>query len=61
MWWRGDKATGPTEHFSVALPFSALDIKVAPNGHTVALVGFSETDRTNVLWIYEVGEQQARE
>jgi eukaryotic-like serine/threonine-protein kinase len=60
MWWRGNKATGPTEYFSVALPFSALDIKVAPNGHTVALVGFSETDRTNVLWIYELGEQQAR-
>ena len=60
MWWRGSKTTGPTEYFSVALPFSALDIEVAPNGHTVALVGFSETDRTNVLWIYEVGQQQAR-
>jgi eukaryotic-like serine/threonine-protein kinase len=60
MWWRGNKATGPAEYFSVALPFSALDMEVAPNGHTVALVGFSETDRTNVLWIYEVGEQQAR-
>jgi eukaryotic-like serine/threonine-protein kinase len=32
----------------------------APSGHTIAVVGFSESDRTNVLWLYDVGGQQER-
>jgi Tol biopolymer transport system component len=60
IWWHAQKNAKQLAYFSAVLPFSALDIEMAPNGHTVAVVGFSEADRTNVLWIYEVGGEQAR-
>ena len=31
---------------------------LAPNGHTVAVVGFSATEKTNFLWLYEVGGKE---
>ncbi len=55
MWWRGGKSVGQTGFFSAPFPFPARDVAVAPNGHTVGVVGFLESARTNVLWLYEVG------
>jgi len=49
-----------TSYFFAVLPFSVMDVAMAPNGHTVAVVGTGEADRTNVLWLYEVGAPQAR-
>ena len=46
-------------YFSAPLPFAARDVAVAPNGHTVALVGYRESERKNTLWIYEPGSQDA--
>jgi Tol biopolymer transport system component len=57
---RSGKAVESPSYFSAVLPFPAVDMSLAPDGRTVAVVGFSEDDRTNVLWIYTVGDQQAK-
>jgi eukaryotic-like serine/threonine-protein kinase len=57
---RSGKTVESPSYFSALLPFPAVDMSVAPDGRTVAVVGFSEDDRTNVLWIYTIGDQQAK-
>jgi eukaryotic-like serine/threonine-protein kinase len=47
-------------YFPAPLPFPAADIAIAPNGHTIALVGYQESARKNMLWIYELGSHGAR-
>lgn len=47
-------------YFSAPLPFSARDITVAPNGHTVAVVAYSESAGRNMVWSYELGSTVAR-
>ena len=59
LWWRGSKGTEPTTYFSAPLPFAARSVAIAPNGHTVAMVGHRETERNNSIWIYEPGAQEA--
>jgi serine/threonine protein kinase len=59
IWWRTSKPAEQTTYFSAPLPFSARDMAVSPNGHTVAVVGYRESERKNILWIYEPGSQQA--
>ena len=60
IWWRNSKPLREVRYFSAPLSFSAKDIAVAPNDHTIAIVGYLESERKNALWIYEVGSQQAR-
>src|SRR5580658_6790404 len=57
--WRGSKGTEQTTYFSAPFPFAARAVAVSPNGHTVAIVGHRESERNNVLWIYEPGSQDA--
>jgi len=59
LWWRGSKGAEQTTYFSAPLPFAARAVAVSPNGHTVAIVGHRESQRNNVLWIYEPGSQEA--
>ncbi len=59
LWWHGSKDTEQTTYFSAPLPFAARDVAVSPNGHTVAIVGHGESERNNVLWIYEPGSPEA--
>jgi Tol biopolymer transport system component len=59
LWWRNPKAPEQTMYFSASLPFSARDIAVAPNGHTIAVLGYLESARKNVIWIYELGSPNA--
>ncbi|GAC1434499.1 MAG: hypothetical protein NVS1B11_34500 [Terriglobales bacterium] len=59
LWWRGSKGTEQTAYFSAPLPFAARDVAVSPNGRTVAIVGHPESQRNNVLWIYEPGSPAA--
>jgi eukaryotic-like serine/threonine-protein kinase len=59
LWWRGSKGAEQATYFSAPLPFAARDVAVSPNGHTVAIVGHRESERNNVLWIYEPGTQEA--
>jgi len=58
--WRSSKPAEPTMVFSAPLSFAAQDISIAPNGHTVAMIGYLESARKNVVWLYEVGSQEAR-
>ena len=60
IWWRIPTPAAPTMYFSAPLAFAAQDIAVAPNGHTVAVVGYRESARKNVIWLYEVGAPDAR-
>lgn len=60
LWLRGGRAPEQASYFAAALSFPAVDVQVSPNGHTVAVVGFSEAARANMLWLYEVGGQQAK-
>jgi serine/threonine protein kinase/Tol biopolymer transport system component len=60
IWWRNAKPPEQTMYFSASLPFPAHDIAMAPNGHTLAVVAYRESARKNVLWIYELGSQGAR-
>jgi serine/threonine protein kinase len=57
--WRGSKPTEQTTYYSAPLPFAARDMAISPNGHTIALVGRKESQRNNLLWIYEPGSQEA--
>ena len=57
VWWRSSIPAEQITYFSAPLPFSSRDVAVAPNGHTVAVVGYRESERKSVLWIYEVGSQ----
>jgi hypothetical protein len=59
LWWRGSKGTEQATYFFAPLPFAARDVSVSPNGHTVAVVGRRESERNNVIWIYEPGSQDA--
>jgi eukaryotic-like serine/threonine-protein kinase len=61
MAWRGSgKTAEPTMVFSAPLPFAAEDMSIAPNGHTVAVVSRQEASKKNVIWLYEVGSEEAR-
>jgi serine/threonine protein kinase len=57
--WRGSKGTEQATYFSAPFPFAARAAAVSPNGHTVAIVGHRESERNNVLWIYEPGSPDA--
>jgi Tol biopolymer transport system component len=35
-------------------------MSIAPNGHTVAVVGYNEAARKSVIWLYEAGSQEVR-
>jgi Tol biopolymer transport system component len=61
IWGRSLKpAERQRMYFSVPLAFSAQDMAIAPNGHTVAIVGYDEAARKDVIWLYEVGFQEAK-
>jgi Tol biopolymer transport system component len=57
---RGGNDTQQASYFLAVLPFPVHDMTVAPNGRTVAVVGFLESERANVLWLYEVGGREEK-
>ncbi|MGA7380896.1 MAG: protein kinase [Terriglobales bacterium] len=58
IWRRASKPDERTAYFAAPLPFSAQDLAVSPNGHTIAVVG-RESERKSLLWIYEPGSREA--
>jgi Tol biopolymer transport system component len=60
LWLRRPRPLEQTMHFSAPFGFAARDMAVAPNGHTVAVVGSDESGKKTQLWLYEVGSQRAR-
>jgi serine/threonine protein kinase len=59
VWWRNSKPPQQSMYFQAPVPFSAHDIAIAPNGHTLAVVAYSEAARKNEIWIYELGSGNA--
>jgi len=60
LWSRNPKPQAQAMQFFAPLQFAARDIAVAPNGHTIAVVGWLESAHKNVIWIYELGSPTAR-
>lgn len=58
-WWRVSRPDTHTTYFSAPLPFAARGVAISPNGHTVAIAGHGESERSNSLWLYEPGSQDA--
>jgi serine/threonine protein kinase len=59
LWSRGNRSPQQATYFSATLPFAARGLAVSPNGHTVAVVGRRESDRTDSLWLYDPGSEDA--
>ena len=59
-WWRSSRSPETISYFDAPLSFEAQDVAIAPNGHTVVIAGHGESQRNNVLWIYEPGSQEAK-
>jgi len=60
IWWRNSRPSEPTMYFRGPMSFSARDMAVSPNGHTIAATGYKELPRKSVIWIYELGSQDAK-
>jgi serine/threonine protein kinase len=60
IWWRNSKPPEQAMYFYALLPFPARDVALASNGHTLAVVAYRESERRNVLWVYELGSPGAR-
>jgi serine/threonine protein kinase/WD40 repeat protein len=58
--WSAKKNNPPVNYFYAQLPFVAESMAVAPDGHTLAVVGKLEPDRAKTLWLHEIGSRQAR-
>jgi Tol biopolymer transport system component len=58
--WPSSKLPEETMYFPAPMTFPARDIAMAPNGHTIAVIGYLESARRNALWIYELGSSGAR-
>jgi Tol biopolymer transport system component len=63
--WPNGKPPEQMKYFSAPIPFPAQDVAVAPNGHTIAVVGYWESAKEtlgarNAIWIHVVGSQQWR-
>jgi eukaryotic-like serine/threonine-protein kinase len=59
VWGHNSRQPLQTSYYSPPLPFSTRDIAIAPNGHTVALIGYRESAHKNMLWLYEMGAPNA--
>src|ERR1700747_2966780 len=60
IWLRNSKPPGQMMYFPAPMSFPASDIAIAPNVHTIAVLGYFESAGKNALWIYELGSQTAR-
>ncbi len=58
--WPARNSNSPANYFYAQLPFPVQSMAVAPDGHTLAVVGKIESDRAKALWLHEVGSRQAR-
>jgi eukaryotic-like serine/threonine-protein kinase len=59
--WRNQSTTQRESYFLAAVPFTLHDLALAPDGHTVAAVGVSESGKYKTLWLYDVGSRMPRE
>jgi Tol biopolymer transport system component len=60
VWWRSLRPIEHTTYFSAPFSFPVRDMAIAPNGHTVAVVGDRESGGKSALWLYEIGSREAK-
>ncbi|SRR6266480_287 len=60
IWWQYFKPQQQTMYFPAPMTVPVRDIAVSPNGRTIAAVGYLESARKNVIWIYDVGSPAAK-
>lgn len=60
IWWRNPKPPEEAMYFSAPFASPVLDMAVAPNGHTVAVVTYREAAGKNMISIYELGSEGLR-
>jgi Tol biopolymer transport system component len=58
VWWRSPRPVAHTMYFSAPFSFPVRDMAIAPNGHTVAVVGDRESGGKSALWFYEIGSRE---
>jgi serine/threonine protein kinase len=56
--WNNKRDEAHPLFFQTAVPFSATDLAVSPDGRLIAMVAYSAQTSSNEIWIYEVGRQQ---
>jgi eukaryotic-like serine/threonine-protein kinase len=54
-WWQVSGRRPPPMFFHASVPFAANDLALSPDGHTLAMVGYSAQANNYALWTHEVG------
>jgi serine/threonine protein kinase len=57
--WLSSRGTKKRSYFAAPLSFEAQDVAISPDGHTVAIVGHPDSERSNLLWVYQPGAEEA--
>jgi eukaryotic-like serine/threonine-protein kinase len=60
IFWRVQKSPEQTMIFTAPLPFPVRDMAIAKNGHTVAIAAHQEGPKKGLIWLYEIGSDDAR-
>ena len=58
VWWQASNRRPPRMFFQTSVPFSARDLALSPDGHTLALVAYSAQANNYVLWTHQVGDRE---
>jgi Tol biopolymer transport system component len=60
LWWWQSQPKAASQYFAAPFNFPARDIAIAPNGHTVAVVGYRDQAHKTGIFLYELGSQITR-
>ncbi|ABF39268.1 serine/threonine protein kinase [Candidatus Koribacter versatilis Ellin345] len=59
-WLNRSSPATQAQYFAAPFTFTARDLTIAPNGHTVAVVGYRSEAHKNGIFLYELGSQNVR-
>lgn len=60
LWWRKSSEPDRRMVFSAPLPFPVRDMAMGPDGQTVAVAAHQEGAKKGLIWLYEIGSDDAR-
>ncbi|MGB7495598.1 MAG: protein kinase [Candidatus Acidiferrum sp.] len=60
IFWHGRRSAEEKMVFSAPLPFEVRDMAMGPDGHTVAVAARQEGPKKGLIWLYEIGSEDAR-
>ena len=58
-WWLRVREATSAMYFNSSVPFPAASVALSPDGHMLALVGYSDQANKNVIWVQQVGGRNA--